>query len=217
MPNSNETEHKRKKRRRILKSKIQAATNNKNVGSLQPGVLEEKTHQHSEFDFLHANPKVHEMVCRFNEGEMKHTIGMCNNCFEYRPLFHTTSVSNLFQNKSNPAEVPEWKLKDDLCIRCQKEVKAYTSLDDTKASQKVPKYSGINSAYLTKMKSAGKHNNMHFEKVPPFLDKLTFIEQLLIRKISVALYIHTLKYGILASKCQNTPKSQNLHQVAPSS
>ena len=51
---------------------------------------------------------------------------------------------------------------------------------------------------------------MHFEKVPPFLMKLTFIEQLLIRKITVALYIHTLKYGILASKGHAVSVPQNL-------
>ena len=149
---------------------------------------EENTHEHYNLDFLHANPKVHEMVCAFNDGEMKHTIGMCKICFECRPIFNTT-VSNLFQNKT-PAEVPKWNLKDDICQRC---------LKDTKTVHQVPKYSGINSSYLKETKSS-RHNNMHFEKVPPFLMKLTFIEQLLIRKITVALYIHTLKYGILASK-----------------
>ena len=52
---------------------------------------------------------------------------------------------------------------------------------------------------------------MHFEKIPPFLLKLTFIEQLLIRKITVALYIHTLKYGILASKGHAVSVPQNLN------
>ena len=41
---------------------------------------------------------------------------------------------------------------------------------------------------------------MHFGEIPPFLSNLTFVESLMIRKISVAMYIHTSKYGALASK-----------------
>ena len=41
---------------------------------------------------------------------------------------------------------------------------------------------------------------MHFGEIPPFLSNLTFVESLMIRKISVAMYIHTLKYAALASK-----------------
>ena len=40
---------------------------------------------------------------------------------------------------------------------------------------------------------------MHFGEIPSFLSNLTFVESLIIRKISVAMYIHTLKYGALAS------------------
>ena len=44
------------------------------------------------------------------------------------------------------------------------------------------------------------HNNQNFIDVPPFLKGLTFVESLLIRKVSVAIYVHCLKYGMLASK-----------------
>ena len=41
---------------------------------------------------------------------------------------------------------------------------------------------------------------MHFHPIPQFLSDLSLIETLMIRKITVALYVHTLKYGMLASK-----------------
>ena len=45
-----------------------------------------------------------------------------------------------------------------------------------------------------------RHNGMHFLPVPPFLQNLTILEVALIRRITVIMNVHLLRYGMLASK-----------------
>ena len=44
------------------------------------------------------------------------------------------------------------------------------------------------------------HNNMHFQPIPPFLERMSQIEALLIKKIQPFMLVHSLSYGMLASK-----------------
>ena len=82
-----------------------------------------------------------------------------------------------------------------------------------KSQGKVLTFSGIYSSQDESNKSKGNvfnHNNMHFYPVPPFLGDLSLIETLMIRKITVALYVHSLKYGMLASKGHAVAIPQNM-------
>ena len=144
---------------------------------------------------LHPNPKVHEMVAVFTDGELKHQVATCQCCNEIRPQFHSTMPSDKFKSeRRKPQAVPYWNIfKDGLCERFHKE--SYRR----KKSNNVMTFSGLNSCGIDT--GAGiSHNNMHFAEVTPFLANLTFIETLMIRKITVVMYVHNLKYGMLASK-----------------
>ena len=144
---------------------------------------------------LHPNPKVHEMVAVFTDGELKHQVATCQCCNEIRPQFHSTMPSDKFKSeRRKPQAVPYWKIfKDGLCERCHKE--SYRR----KKGNNVMTFFGLNSCGIDT--GAGiSHNNMHSAEVPPFLANLAFIETLMIRKITVVMYVHNLKYGMLASK-----------------
>ena len=145
---------------------------------------------------LHANPKIHEMVAAFTDGELKHQVATCQCCNEIRPQFHSTMPSDKFKfERRKPQAVPYWKIfKDGLYERCHKE--SYRR----KKGNNVMTFSGLNSSCGIDTGAGISHNNMHFAEVPPFVANLTFIEILVIRKIAVATYVYNLKYGMLASK-----------------
>ena len=69
--------------------------------------------------FLHSNPKVHKMVSNFTKGELKHKVDMCKSCYEIRPQFHSTEVSENFkeEGKLHP-QVQNWKITNSKCDRC---------------------------------------------------------------------------------------------------
>ena len=138
--------------------------------------------------------KVHKMVQMFNDGELNHSVATCLTCHETRPQFHATKPSEKFHTENRKShEVPSWVINKGRCKRCHKEYLANKNKSDYIFTIS-GKYSNTNVCdFLT-------HNNMHFGEIPPFLSNLTFVESLMIRKISVAMYIHTLKYGTLASK-----------------
>ena len=60
-------------------------------------------------------------------------------------------------------------------------------------------------------------NNMHFEPVPPYLQNLTSVEMALISKIAVAINVHILRYGMLASKghCISLPQEMHIAKHLP--
>ena len=148
-----------------------------------PSMADQNEINMNESSFLQANTEVHKTVQMFNDGELNHSVATCLTCHETRPQFHATK----------PSEVPSWVINKGRCKRCHKEYLANKNKSDYIFTFS-GKYSNTNVCdFLT-------HNNMHFGEIPPFLSNLTFVESLMIRKISVAMYIHTLKYGTLASK-----------------
>ena len=64
------------------------------------------------------------------------------------------------------------------------------------------KFSGVNSSDidLSPAYNIMKNNNMHFHQVPPYLQNLTTVEMALISRITVAMNVHLLRYGMLACK-----------------
>ena len=165
--------------------------------------------------FLHSNPKVHEMIYSFTNGELHHNVDICMSCHEIRPQFHATNASEKFQQDGRvPPKVQDWKIKNGRCQRCHNEYQLF------KSKGKVLTFSGIYSPAneINQCKNdVFNHNNMHFHTVPPFLANLTLIETLMIRKITVALYVHTLKYGMLASKghAVSIPQDMKVHRTLP--
>ena len=146
---------------------------------------------------LHGNPQVFEIIIKFDRGELEHTIKSCKSCNESRPVFHKTDISTNFSGDHKPHNINSWKIMDDSrCLSCHEEFKK------NKKKLSALRFSGYlsNSEDCYKESDSYFHNNQHFLPIPPFLKDLTFVESLLIRKISVAVYVHSLKYGMLASK-----------------
>ena len=144
---------------------------------------------------ISSNPLVYDSIINFQAGERLHTIKTCNVCYTTRPVYHVTTASNLFKTlekeEKTPVPVPDWSVnKNGVCTKC-KNVKNHPS-----------KYSGIKSKieHLAPASQLQRHNNMHFEEVPSVLKDLSLMEEMLIRKVTVAMHVHTLKYGMFASK-----------------
>ena len=159
-----------------------------------PSMTDQNEINMNESSFLHANTEVHKMVQMFNDGVLNHSVATCLTCHEIRPQFHATKPSEKFHTENRkPHEVPSWVINKGRCKRCHKVYLANKNKSDYIFTFS-GKYSNTNVCdFLTQ-------NNMHFGAIPPFLSNLTFVESLMVRKISVAMYIHTLKYGALASK-----------------
>ena len=108
-------------------------------------------------------------------------------------------ITNSKKKKRKHAVFQNWKIfSDRRCGGCHNEAIA----NRKKPMPIAAKFSGIFSGDQDKAGPVSTiiHNNMHFADVPFFLKSLTFMESLLIRKIQVAMYVHSLKYGMLASK-----------------
>ena len=58
---------------------------------------------------------------------------------------------------------------------------------------------------------------MHFEAIPPYLQNLTTLEAALISRISVAINVHILRYGMLAYKghCVSLPQEMQIATQLP--
>ena len=108
--------------------------------------------------------------------------------------FMLLNTSEKFHTENRkPHEVPSWVINKGRCKRCHKEYLANKNKSDYIFTFS-GKYSNTNVCdFLT-------HNNMHFGEIPPILSNLTFVESLMIIKISEAIIIQTLKYDALASK-----------------
>ena len=186
-PLPDETDHAKKKRRKRM---------NDNLSAKQADIVVKDL---SDFEkSIHGSKAVHEMIDRFNDGELNHTVHQCCVCFQIRPVFNLTEPSSKFQEQNRrPLKTHnDWKYSEEkkMCQLCEKEIQSI------RKSKKVntPQFSG----YLTSPEycmEGGKHNNMHFLPIPPFLQNLTTIEQLMIRRIITFMQVHTLKYGMLAS------------------
>ena len=154
-------------------------------------------------DTLNENPNVSIMIHRFQQGEMMHRVETCKTCNETRPIYHETDPSETFVRQGKkPYVFDNWKMfNDNRCFRCHNE----TITNRRKASlNTAAKFSGIYSVaedigFMSQTETV-YNNNMHFAEVPFFLKSLTLMETLMIRKIQVAMYVHSLKYGMLASK-----------------
>ena len=158
----------------------------------------------SELSSIHPNENVVEAMKRFEEGELKHSVASCKTCFECRPVFHATKpLRKAGPNESSPVEVKPWKIGNDgRCSRCHTEYLGRKKQLAQKGRVKAARFSG---AYTTDDDDLGpvgtiRHNNMHFEEVPPYLKGLTMLEESLIRRITVIMNIHLLRYGMLSSK-----------------
>ena len=223
-PTHNEDALMCKKRRKSLNAKIRyrqnkhlTQSNNNNVIHAENDTIADINNIPDETAFdatISANPEVHRMMKVFADGELKHSVATCIVCRETRPIFHATEPSTKFSEKNRkPAKVMDWKLdKNQKCARCKK------NINDIKKKQmdSIPTFSG----HLTSTEDCfnkNYHNNMHFLDVPPFLKNLTAVEQLMIRKIIVSQFIHTLKYGMLASKGHaiSIPQDMKVYKCLP--
>ena len=223
-PEENETSYKRKKRRKLMRDQLADANAQQddnivdfaesNVSNLPDEVpLSELSNFQSN---IHSNEKVHEMMCRFSEGELKHSVHKCKICHEIRPVFHLTEPSSKFsqQNRKPLSIATRWEFNSEkgICRRCEK------NISEIKKSKRVnvPRFSGIFSSSAPGI-DVHHNNNMNFLPIPPYLKKLRLIEKLMIRRVSVFQYIHTLKYGMLASKGHSIsiPKDMKIHSKLP--
>ena len=187
-------------------------------------------------DYLHSEPEVQEAILRFEESEKKHAVARCVTCREVRPVFHVEKFAKtLPRGRTHPMHGESWKLnKNGQCGNCHKD--AYSSKRKSKELEKKKLESGIPH---TSVKSAAKysgiysteddmaldpsnnqilrHNDMHFRKVPPYLQGLTTTETALISKISVLMNVHVLKTGMFASKghCVSLPQTMNEAKQLP--
>ena len=90
-----------------------------------------------------------------------------------------------------PIKVPNWFInKKGICSNCTKD-------------KNIPKL-------------FSNENNMHFSKIPDELKNLTLAESMLILKFTVAMHVHLLKYGMLASKGHSISVPQNNFQITTS-
>ena len=162
---------------------------------------------------VHSSRLVHEMMSRFSLGELNHKIGKCKICQEVRPIFHKTAPSSKFAEQNRQplkiANIWEFDASKDICKRCEKNL---TDIQKSKRDQ-VARFSGVFSCGTDRR----NHNNMNFLKVPPFLKNLRLIEKMMIRRITVYMNIHSLKYGMLASKGHSIsiPQDMKIHSKLP--
>ena len=149
---------------------------------------------------IHSNPKVIEAIKDFENGEKLHTIGKCKICYEIQPIFNFTKQVDNSTGEGSNISTNKWKIKNnDTCERCHKEI----ALNQRKKESKIPKFSGMFSEEMDIHHTASdiiKHNNMHFDAIPPNLQNLTTLETALISKISVIMKVTVLKYGMLCGK-----------------
>eukprot|EP00111_Clytia_hemisphaerica_P001294 TCONS_00003706-protein len=146
---------------------------------------------------LHSNPRVIEAANIFEEGELKHEIKKCKICNEVRTVFHQAPQVQPILNKNDLFPPFSWSVREDgKCNRCYQEEKSNSKRKNPSAA---PKFSGI----FTNNDIEGNrvpHNNMHFENIPPYLQKLTLLETAMISKINTITNITILKYGMLRGK-----------------
>ena len=149
---------------------------------------------------IHSNPNVVKSILTFEQGEMMHEIGSCVTCFQIRPVFHVTKCSSqLKEGQPSPIASESWKLfKDGRCKKCHEE----RLRNRREVNQKPAKFSGIYSVEedLTPPSNEVRHNNMHFRKIPPYLQGLSTTEIALISKISVITNVHVLKTGMFSGR-----------------
>ncbi|XP_057310732.1 uncharacterized protein LOC130648690 [Hydractinia symbiolongicarpus] len=173
----------------------------------------------NETSTIHQNPDVVAAVIQFEEGEKLHSLATCKTCRETRPVFHATPpISPTAENETKPITVKPWKIfSDERCDRCHRE-----SLSRFKKNVTTPaRFSGILSVDdddLGPLHDNIRHNDMHFLPVPPYLQNLTILEVALIRRITVIMNIHLLRYGMLASKghCISFPQRMQIAKELPS-
>ena len=156
----------------------------------------------AELEILHSNPKVLEAISEFETGETRHKICKCIVCDERRPVFNV--IKNKVQaGKPRLTEFKNWSVdRKSVCERCKKDRKSKTL--------SAPRFSGCNSDNVDILPGALGHNNMHFEKVPDFLEGLTLVEVALISKITTIMKISMRKYGMLSSKGHSVSIPQNM-------
>ena len=140
----------------------------------------------TELNSIHPNPRVINAIQNFEQGEMAHTINTCVICNETRPVFYSSKpLPPLNPTGTIPITVNSWKIfkKDNDCKRCHLERNA----NNRKGIQKAAKFSGIYSREIDMgpVNHRLRHNNMHFESVPPYLQNLSTVETALISRITV--------------------------------
>ena len=150
------------------------------------------------------NPSSVNSIKTFEASEMNHSVATCTVCLETRPVFHSV--------KSGPSSVSltPWRLnKAGVCVRCAKDLK----------KKAVPLFSGVHSSenVLGNPSNTFRHNNMHFEDIPPFLKNLNQLETAMISKIAIGMKVHILRYGMLASKghCVSLPSEMSIATELP--
>ena len=172
----------------------------------------------AELSSFHPNEDVVTAILRFEEGEMQHGINTCKTCLETRPVFHVTPpINKPGNNETAPVLLKPWEIcKDGRCQRCHTE-----SLGRARKHVKVAaKFSGAFSVHDDDLGPAThtiRDNGMHFLPVPPYLQNLTLLEISLIRRITVIMNIHLLRYGMLASKghCISLPQRMRIATELP--
>ena len=203
-PAGMESRYQQRKRRKMLRDQVEHAQS-----QLKPSEL-------SSFQKgIHSNIVVHEMMSRFSDGELHHTVQKCKVCQEVRPIFNETEPSSKFsaQNCKPLKMTNKWDfdLSKGICMRCDK------NLSDIRKNKRatVPRFSGLFSSYETG--DGESHNNMNFLKIPPYLKRLRLIERLMVRRVSTYMSIHTLKYGMLASKGHSIsiPQDMKIYSKLP--
>ena len=172
----------------------------------------------TEINSIHHNPKVVQAIQIFETGEMSHTVDSCVTCNETRPIYHCSKpISREQPSETIPILVQPWKIfkKEHNCKRCHLERNAHLK----KGLLKAAKFSGIYSPEcdLGPKHHQIRHNNMHFEPVPPYLQNLSTVETALISRITVVMNIHLLRYGMLASKGHTVslPQPMNIASNLP--
>ena len=126
-PTENETRHFQMKRRKNLWEEIKKAKSNVNIYLDDnddfippPLALNDLSHFQST---IHNNKLVHEMMDRFSNGELNHSIHKCGICHEVRPVFYKTEPSSKFklQNRKPLYVANKWEFNFSkrICKRCE--------------------------------------------------------------------------------------------------
>jgi len=158
------------------------------------------------FSNIHTNPSVINAMKEFESGEENHSFSTCKCCFQTRPVFYSSAQNkddtlvkmNNFVNYS----------KKSICSNCMN--------DNNKRRKKSVKSAAKFSGHLSPEEDLGpindsiRHNNMHFLQCPPQLKNLSSIELALVSKITVAINVHMLRYGMLASKGHSVSLPQGM-------
>ena len=140
---------------------------------------------------LHSNPRVNEAARIFEEGELKHDIGRCKVCSEVRPVFHEADYVKPKLNDNDMFSPLLWSIRENgKCGRCHLEERNNAKRKNPCAA---PKFSGIFTEVGNTDDVEITHNNMHFEKVPPYLQNLSNLETVMVSKINIITNITILK------------------------